>query len=67
VAQSSNAGESDEGFGSGLIVAAALGSCSRGFVSLGAAMSDVGLLDPAMVGLSSLDLISLGGATAGGG
>jgi hypothetical protein len=30
-------------------------------------MSDVGLLDPAMVGLSSLDLISLGGATAGGG
>ncbi len=67
MAQFSDAGESNEGFGSGLVVAVTLGSCSRGFVSLGGALSGVGSLDATMGGRSSLDLFSFGGAAAGAG
>lgn len=72
VAQSSDAGESNEAFGSGLIVAVVLGPSSLGFASLGFAslggvLPGAGSLDPKVVGPSSLGLASVGGAVAGTG
>jgi hypothetical protein len=67
VAQSSDAGESNEAFGSGSIVAVVLGSSSRGFASLGGALSGAGLLDSAVLGPSSRAFGSLGTAFPGDG
>jgi len=65
VAQSSDAGESNEAFGSGLIVAVVLGPSSLGFASLGSVLPGASSLDATVVGPSSLGLVSIGGAVAG--
>ena len=65
VAHSSDAGESNPAFGSGVIVAVVLGPSSPCFASLGGALSGAGLIAAVVLGPSSPCIASPGGALSG--